>query len=82
MCSHGDMVGVRVVLRWGLADTHEFLYADADFRDAAVVLELRIAAPGHSSQVVVIGGDLDNPLPRLRVGLVSVSMMSSLLVAA
>src|SRR6202035_2829720 len=75
-------VDVRVVLRWGLADTREFLYADADFRDAAIVLELRIAAPGHSSHVVVIGGDLDNPLPRLRVGLVSVSMMSSLLVAA
>jgi hypothetical protein len=30
----------------------------------------------------VIGGDLDNPLPRLPVGLVSVRMMSSLLVVA
>src|SRR5438105_15034347 len=29
-------VDVRVVLRWGLADTHEFLHADADFRDAVV----------------------------------------------
>src|SRR6202035_4932316 len=61
-------VDVRVVLRWGLADTHEFLYPDADFRDAAVVLELRIAVAGHSSQVVGIGGDLDNPLPRLGSG--------------
>jgi hypothetical protein len=40
-------VDVRVVLRWGLADTHEFLHPDADFRDAAVVFELRIAAAGH-----------------------------------
>jgi hypothetical protein len=30
----------------------------------------------------VIGGDLDNPLPRLGVGLVSVSIMPSLLVVA
>jgi hypothetical protein len=38
---------VRVVLRWGLADAHEFPHPDADFRDAAVVFELRIAAAGH-----------------------------------
>src|ERR1700730_5457134 len=37
-------VDVWVVLRWGLADTHEFLHSDADFRDAVVVPELRIAA--------------------------------------
>jgi hypothetical protein len=40
-------VDVWVVVRWGLADTHEFLHSDADFRDAAVVPELRIAAAGH-----------------------------------
>ena len=40
-------VYVRVVLRWGLADAHEFPHPDADFRDAAVVFELRIAAAGH-----------------------------------
>ena len=40
-------VDVRVVLRWGLADAHEFPHPDADFRDAAVVFELRIAAAGH-----------------------------------
>jgi hypothetical protein len=40
-------VDVWVVLRWGLADTHEFLHPDADFRHAAVVTELRIAAAGH-----------------------------------
>jgi hypothetical protein len=38
-------VDVWVVVRWGLADTHEFLHSDADFRDAAVVPE--IAAAGH-----------------------------------
>ena len=46
----GDSVGlahidvdVRVVLRWGLADTLEFPHSDADFGDAAVVPELQIA---------------------------------------
>src|ERR1700758_1979921 len=39
-------VDVRVVLRWGLANTHEFLHPDADFRHAAVIPELRIAS-GH-----------------------------------
>jgi hypothetical protein len=39
-------VDVRVVLRWGLANTHEFPHPDADFRHAAVILELRIAS-GH-----------------------------------
>src|SRR6266481_2257697 len=40
-------VDVRVVLRWGHADALEFPYPDADFRDAAVVRELRMAAVGH-----------------------------------
>ena len=40
-------VDVRVVLRWGLADAHEFPHPDADFRNAAVVPELRITAAGH-----------------------------------
>ena len=39
-------VDVRVVLRWGLANTHELLHPDADFRHAAVVPEFRIAS-GH-----------------------------------
>ena len=40
-------VDVRVVLRWGHADALEFPHPDADFRDAAVVPELRMAAVGH-----------------------------------
>jgi len=40
-------VDARVVLRWGHADAPEFPYPDADFRDAAVVPELRMAAIGH-----------------------------------
>ena len=40
-------VDVRVVLRRGHADALEFPHPDADFRDAAVVPELRIAAAGH-----------------------------------
>jgi hypothetical protein len=40
-------VNVRVVLWRGHADALEFPHSDADFRDAAVVPELRIAAPGH-----------------------------------
>ena len=40
-------VDVRVVLRRGHADALEFPHPDADFRDAAVVPELRIAAVGH-----------------------------------
>ena len=74
-------VDVRVVLRWRLADAHEFLHPDADFRDAAVVFETD-SRRRTSTHAVVIGGDLDNPLPRLGVGLVSVSMMPSLLVVA
>src|SRR5215475_11279253 len=40
-------VDVRVVVRWGHADALELLHPDADFRDTAVVPELRIAAAGH-----------------------------------
>src|SRR5579859_2646272 len=40
-------VDVRVVLRRGHADALEFPHPDADFRDATVVPELRIAAAGH-----------------------------------
>src|ERR1700731_1278813 len=40
-------VDVRVILRWGLADTLEFPHPNADFGDAAVVPELQIAAAGH-----------------------------------
>jgi len=40
-------VDVRVVLWRGHADALEFPHPDADFRDAAVVPELRIAAAGH-----------------------------------
>ena len=40
-------VDVRVVLRWGHADALEFPHPDADFGDAAVVPELRMAAVGH-----------------------------------
>src|ERR1700730_2240960 len=40
-------VDVRVVLRWGHANALEFPHSDADFGDAVVVSELRIAAaPG------------------------------------
>src|SRR5215472_13862709 len=39
-------VDVRVVLRWGHADAPEFPDPDPNFRDAAVVPELRIVA-GH-----------------------------------
>jgi hypothetical protein len=35
---------VRVVLRWGHADTLEFPHPDANFGDAAIVPERRIAA--------------------------------------
>ena len=42
-------VDVRVVLWWGHADALEFPHPDADFRDAAVVSELRMAAVGHDS---------------------------------
>ena len=37
-------VDMRVVLRWGHANALEFPHPDADFGDAAVVSELRIAA--------------------------------------
>ena len=40
-------VDVRVVLRWGHADALELRHPDADFRDTAVVPELRIAVAGH-----------------------------------
>ena len=40
-------VDVRVVLRWGHADALEFPDPDADFGDAAVVPELRMATVGH-----------------------------------
>ena len=40
-------VDVRVVLWWGHADALEFPHPDADFKNAAVVPELRMAAPGH-----------------------------------
>src|ERR1700680_2426579 len=40
-------VDVRVVLRWGHADTLEFPHSDADFGDATVVPELQIAAARH-----------------------------------
>jgi hypothetical protein len=40
-------VDVRVVLRWGHADALELPHPDADFGDAAVVPELRMAAVGH-----------------------------------
>src|SRR6267154_6418597 len=40
-------VDVRVVLRWGHADALELLHPDADFRDAVVVSEFRIADAGH-----------------------------------
>ena len=40
-------VDVRVVLWWGHADALEFPHPDADFRDAAVVPEFRMAAVGH-----------------------------------
>ena len=40
-------VDVRVVLRWRLPDVFAFPDPDADFRDAAVVPELEIAAAGH-----------------------------------
>ena len=40
-------VDVRVVVRWGHADALELLHPDADFRHAAVVPELGIAAAGH-----------------------------------
>ncbi len=49
-------VDVRVVLRWGLADTHEFLHSDADFRHAAVIPELRIAAAGHRLRPLCLVG--------------------------
>ena len=44
--SHID-VDVRVVVRWGNADAVELLHPNADFRNAAVVPELRIAAARH-----------------------------------
>jgi hypothetical protein len=37
-------VDMRVVPRWGHANALEFPHPDADFGDAAVVSELRIAA--------------------------------------
>jgi len=40
-------VDVRVVVRRGHADALELLHPDADFWDAAVVPELRIAAARH-----------------------------------
>jgi hypothetical protein len=57
-----------VVLRWGLADAHEFLHPDADFRNAAIVPKLTSDSRRRTSaQTVVIGGDLDNPLPRFEI---------------
>jgi hypothetical protein len=40
-------VDVRVVLRWGDAYALKFPHPDADFGNAAVVSELRIAAARH-----------------------------------
>jgi hypothetical protein len=48
-------VDVRVVLRWGHADALEFPDPDADFRDAAVVPELRDGCCRTSTRPVVIG---------------------------
>ena len=40
-------IDMWVVPRWGHADALEFPHPDADFRDAAIVPELWIAAAGH-----------------------------------
>jgi hypothetical protein len=61
-------VDVRVVLRWGLADTHEFLHPDADFRHAAVVLERRIAAAGHRRRPLWLVGIWTIRCPRYGPG--------------
>src|SRR6266478_3474047 len=53
--SHID-VDVRVVLRWGHADALEFPHPDADFWDAAVVPELRIADAGHQLKALQMMG--------------------------
>jgi hypothetical protein len=48
-------VDVRMVLRWGHAYALEFPHPDADFGNAAVVSELRIAAARHQLAVVISG---------------------------
>jgi hypothetical protein len=58
VCLAHIYLDVRVVVRWGHADALELLHPNADFRDAAVVPELRIAAAGHRLQAVVNGGGL------------------------
>jgi hypothetical protein len=45
-----------VALRWGHADALEFPDPDADFGDAAVVPELRIAAGGHRLRALSLAG--------------------------
>src|SRR5580704_76575 len=59
IAAHID-VDVRVVLRWGLADTLEFPHPNADFGDAAVVPELQIAAAGHRFRPLWLAGSLDS----------------------
>ena len=56
-------VDVRVVLRWGHADALEFPHPDANFRDAAVVSELRIAAAGHRPRPLCLAGSGQSTAP-------------------
>src|SRR5260370_16593052 len=54
---------VRVVVRWGHADALELLHPDADFRDTAVVPQLRIAAAGHRLQPLLLSRAVQFPPP-------------------
>ena len=61
---------------------HEFPHPDADFRDAAVVSELRMAAVGHRLSPLSLTRGLDRLPPRRGIGLIPVNIISSLLVVA
>ena len=66
----------------GHADALEFPHPDADFRDAAVVPELRMAAVGHRLSPLRLARGLDSLPPQRGVGLISANMMSSFLAVA
>ena len=74
-------IDVRMVLRRRYANALEFAHTIRISGTPRSFLNLDSRCP-TSIEAVVIGGDLDSPLPILRVGLVPQNMLSSLSVVA